>query len=504
MYSIEKLGYKASGKFFVRVEKEGKEITNKFYYYPDKYELVYKLSSEWDYPKKDIIHDLRKESDKLNKVSLGVISIKGPKGIDIKLDEDLFEKPFDHKQTVNNVSNVKPKVVKLNKDLRDYQTKAVDFAIKNRHSIIELPTGKGKTIVAISLIKKLSAKEKKKVIVLVPTMALLDQWVKDGFKDASVDATSVFSRSKDWTQFTVITYQSAFRHLENLPQFDIIIFDEVHHLFAPKYLDILRMLVSHGSDKKYLIGLTATRREAGEGVYIQNKYFPAVFSMSLRDFQKGKTKIPISVVDVPVSLTAVEKEKYSDYARKIAMASRLGSIVQWVKFAGSDDESKSNLAKMGIKAYARQKRLLSETPDKIPKIAKIIKSNEGQFIVFNDTIRGMKLLNEHLQDLGIKSAVINQKTSTQERREILDKIKRKKLKVLIGGNAISEGLDIPDLSNIVFSSLLVKSTRNYVQRLGRVLRPVAGKKVKVFIVYAKNTIEQANALIVYDVLGEEK
>ena len=78
-----------------------------------------------------------------------------------------------------------------------------------------------------------------------------------------------------------------------------------------------------------------------------------------------------------------------------------------------------------------------------------------------------------------------------------------KLRVLIGGNAISEGMDIPNIDNVIFSSLLVRSTRSYVQRLGRVMRPVKGKQVKVAIIYTKNTIEEENAIQVYDILGEK-
>ena len=78
------------------------------------------------------------------------------------------------------------------------------------------------------------------------------------------------------------------------------------------------------------------------------------------------------------------------------------------------------------------------------------------------------------------------------------------IRVLVGGNAISEGLDLPDISNVILSSMLVKSTRVPVQRLGRVLRPALGKHVKIFLVYVANTTEQDNALRIYDILGESR
>ena len=35
------------------------------------------------------------------------------------------------------------------------------------------------------------------------------------------------------------------------------------------------------------------------------------------------------------------------------------------------------------------------------------------------------------------------------------------------------------------------------------MRPIPGKSVKCFIIYCKDTIEQENAKLVYDILGEK-
>ena len=85
---------------------------------------------------------------------------------------------------------------------------------------------------------------------------------------------------------------------------------------------------------------------------------------------------------------------------------------------------------------------------------------------------------------------------------IIDGLRNGTIRVLVGGNAISEGLDLPDISNVILSSMLVKSTRTPVQRLGRVLRPAPNKRVKIFLVYVANTTEQDNAMRIYDILGE--
>ena len=426
----------------------------------------------------------------------------------VKNNKDLFDEPFEHKKVINNkIKTNKTKFV-INKQLHDYQIKAVDFALKHKHSIIELPTGRGKTLTALAIVNKITSKQPAKVLVLVPTTVLLDQWINSGFKESSVKASGVFSRSKEWSQFTVSTYQSAHRHVEYLPQYDVIIFDEVHHLFAPRYLDILRILMQQKNvNNKYIIGLTATTRgDNEEGSYIQNKYFPDRFSLQMKDFQNNKkTRIPVKIVKIAVKLDEESKSLYDDYTETLLNARRiLGPRIQdWIAAITPNGGISAALGAKAISAYTKRKILLSEFPDKIKKIYSIISNVKGQFIVFNDTKEGMNRIKQYLIKRGIKADIINADVGWSDRHKIITGMKENKIRVLIGGNAISEGMDIPNIDNIIFSSLVVSSTRTYVQRLGRVLRPTPNKKVYVAIVYAIDTMEQKNAVKVYDILGEE-
>ena len=506
---IKDFGYKktVSGKYQKKAYMKN-EVSNVFVYDEKTKILVYKFLNDWDDTKKHIIDDLREERKNLINAGFEVKVLKGPKNVDVSFKEptaeDFIHRPFKHGKIIKDDIKTTDTKMSLNKTLRDYQRKATEFAVKHKHSIIELPTGRGKTLVAINIIKVLSKGKRLKVLVLVPTTVLLEQWVDSGFKESSLSATKIFAGSKVWSQYTVSTYQSAFRHVENLPQYDIVVFDEVHHLFAPRFSNILRILVENNWNKRYVIGLTATVRTIGEEKAIQDRYFPDKFTKNMSDFQRGSSRIPLQIFKYPVKLTEDEEDTYAKDMRTIRFATlKLGSIVQWVKYANSDDDSKARLSKAAISAYAREKRKLTETPAKRKKILSILKQNDGQFIIFADTVKAMKILKDYLRSNGIKADVINAKVDMSERKEILHNLLTGKTRVLIGGNAISEGLDIPNLDNVILSSLFVKSTRSYIQRLGRVLRPVKGKKVRVFIVYAKGTIEEGNMKLVHNILGEE-
>lgn len=396
--------------------------------------------------------------------------------------------------------------LELPHELRDYQRQAVAFAAAHPHSIIELPTGRGKTLTALAIVNEIIREHPRRTLVLVPTTVLLDQWINDGFKVAGVEASGVGNGMRQWGEYTVSTYQSAIRNLDKIPSYDIVIFDEVHHLFSPEYSRILMTLLNTpNADRKYLIGLTATVREYGEGKVMQDRYFPNVFSKRIEDFQSGQSRIPVQIERMPVYFDELEREEYDRNQRIITKANRsIGPMPDWVKAAGSQDEAIRNLARSAIVANARQKRLLTETPEKIDRIISIIQSNPGQFIVFSDTIEGIQAIEKALRDNGISEGSIYSGVSASERRRIIQGLRDGSIRVLVGGNAISEGLDLPDISNVILSSMLVKSTRTPVQRLGRVLRPAPGKHVKIFLVYVSNTSEQDNAMRIYDILGESR
>jgi len=389
--------------------------------------------------------------------------------------------------------------IELPHELRDYQMQAVDFAIAHRHAIIELPTGRGKTLVAIGIVNDIMRREPVSVLVVVPTQILLHQWIEDGFQAAGISASGVSGESKSWGEHTVITYQSALNYLHMLSRYNIIIFDEVHHLFSPEYRKILFAV----ENKPYLIGLTATVRQYGEEKKLQDSYFPNVFRRTLEEFQAGQERIPVSVEMIPVNFTASEMAEYNRLQDVITRANRaFGPVPEWMKYMHSDNDADARLARAAISAYAAQKRLLTETPAKLDSILEIIRQSSGQFIVFSDTIDGIQSIEDVLRRAGVSEGSIYSGVKPSERARIISGLKDRSIRVLVGGSAITEGLDLPDISNAILSSLLVKSSRTYVQRVGRILRPSPGKTVRLYLVYVSGTLEQANARRVRDLMGE--
>ncbi|MCJ7608894.1 ATP-dependent helicase, partial [Candidatus Bathyarchaeota archaeon] len=84
---------------------------------------------------------------------------------------------------------------------------------------------------------------------------------------------------------------------------------------------------------------------------------------------------------------------------------------------------------------------------------------------------------------------ITHQTPQEERREILDKFRAGTYSAIVTSQVLDEGIDVPDAS-VAFILGGTGSSREYIQRLGRVLRKKEGKKKARLIEFvAQETVE---------------
>lgn len=117
-------------------------------------------------------------------------------------------------------------------EIRDYQNtvinKAIHHFIDNDKTILNMCCGSGKTITSLLIAKKMKVR---KLLVLVPTVILVNQWIKNIhiiFKNKIVSTFK--SDIVDNYEIMISTYHNAYKIKNNNLEFDLVILDESHHL----------------------------------------------------------------------------------------------------------------------------------------------------------------------------------------------------------------------------------------------------------------------------------
>ncbi len=378
-----------------------------------------------------------------------------------------------------------------------YQQDALQKAFQEAVGTIVMPTGSGKTIVGAMIIKAFWQKNKAeglesiRALVITPQITILNQWL-DTFKKAGTPATAYYGEQKLLSELTVTTYQSASMNPEILKNFNGIIFDEVHHLYADEYSKLLEE--EYISNKYFVIGLTATALQKGQPNYeIQEETLPVIYELTPTGLAEyGRAIIPkwISILITPSGrLDDAIGQLESTYKKIVA---QFGSFYDMSQASKKRDR----LALMGMKVFYYRQLLLSATNDKLLATVQAIQQElnvnpDSKIIVFTESGSSATFIGDTLTKIGISTLVLlsERGLSAQEKKEELEKFRKGYYKVLVGVNMIVEGLDIPEMDEAFMVSMSKKSERRFIQKLGRILRYREGKKPKIFTLTYRGTME---------------
>ena len=155
-----------------------------------------------------------------------------------------------------------------------------------------------------------------------------------------------------------------------------------------------------------------------------------------------------------------------------------------------------------MQAIARRKKLLSRIEEKKEKILEILSRHpDERVIVFSESVQAIEEIKEFLSDNGLKSETFHSKVEPWRKMEILQEWGRS-FDVLLSVRALEEGLDVKE-AGIAILITSGKSKRQFIQRIGRIIRPVEGKLAKFYVVYCPGTIEETYASIIQKILKYE-
>ena len=383
------------------------------------------------------------------------------------------------------------------KPLRDYQKEALAAWFRNQgRGLLQMATGTGKTVTALSLTTKLldALREKNQplaVVVLCPYQHLVSQWGEEArrfgmrpvlcfrsrsswFDDLAgrLDECRRGDRSFVMAIATNATFQTqAFQQLaRELPENSLLIADEVHNVGARALRDLLPEQV------RYRLGLSATpeRWYDEEGTAALTGYFGrVVYELGLERAIELKALTPYDYFPLVVELHGDELEEYLELSAKIGM--RMGDGEP-----GDDPVLDALLIKRA--------RILSVAEGKFAKLHEVVSPlretshnlfycGDGQveYMPAGETIRQLDAV-VHLLGRGLGMAVNSYTAETylDERDELRQRFADGQLQGLVAIRCLDEGVDIPET---IRAFILASSTnpKQFIQRRGRVLRLHPGK-----------------------------
>ncbi len=327
---------------------------------------------------------------------------------------------------------------------------------------IVLPTGAGKTIIALHAILKANTS----TLIIVPTLNLMQQWFESisDIVEEKCYIGKLGGGSEEIKSITVTTYDSAYLKSSYLGnKFAFLIFDEVHHLASDKYSLIGEQFIS-----PYRLGLTATiEREDGKHVSLYKLVGNIVFKKGFYELSQqnhlAKFKLKKIIVNMLPSEIVSYNRKIHEYKQllkesKIYYPIRLERLIIL-------SASNTNLRKaLLLRNEALDIALNSQA--KVIELERILQDHPVEkIIIFTvHTKLAYSISNRFL------IPVITHKTKNEERNEILERFKKGQYRVIVTTRVLDEGTDVPDANmGIILSG--TGSKREFIQRLGRLLRP---------------------------------
>ena len=364
--------------------------------------------------------------------------------------------------------------------LRDYQTDALDSWIQaGKRGTVVLPTGAGKTIVAVGAIGTLQTPS----LVIVPTLDLVEQWRRVLAAEFAIEIGTYGGGENVLKSLTVSTYDSAYLRAAELGnRFGLVIFDEVHHLPAPGYRHIAEMFVS-----KARLGLTATyEREDGLHSELQRLIGGKVYELTVQDLAEEHLS-GYEVAYLFVDLMPDEAEEYTrmhgafiDYIarRNILMRTQYDFSRFIMRSAWDPEARKALLARNRALDIALNSRAKMEALKEL-----LLDHPSDQTIIFT---QHNKLVDRIARTFLIPA--ITHTTSKGERREILENFHDGVYRMIVTSKVLDEGVDVPDAAQAIILSG-TGSSREFIQRLGRVLRKREGKRARLTEIVTRDTTE---------------
>ncbi len=363
-------------------------------------------------------------------------------------------------------------------ELRSEQIDAVNAWSTSRRGVIVMPTGTGKTEVAL----RIMADQGCSTLVVAPIRDLMYQWHKRILQGLGYDAGIIGDNSFNVKPVSVTTFDSACIHMPKLGnRFQLIIFDECHHLPGPIRSDAARM-----SCAPIRLGLTATlERSDGQHTKLDQLIGPLVYRLDINQV-RGGSLADFDVYRVPVHLSERERFRYDQLSEVVSSyvyeRRQVDSNFTWKTLCA--ETQSSGQAGIIMRAYREKKSIEDRAEDKLRVLEDLFRLHYGTpRIIF----AGSNAMARDVSRRFLIPCLLNH-CGKSERIDYLDGLREGVYPAIVANQVLDEGVDLPAVKIAVVIGGLA-STRQAKQRLGRILRRRGNERAILYEVVAKDTNE---------------
>ena len=367
--------------------------------------------------------------------------------------------------------------------LRADQLEAKQSWLRNRNGVLIMPTGTGKTEVALSIMSELACSS----LVVSPIRDLMYQWHTRILKGLGYDAGIIGDNTFDVRNVSVTTYDSACIHMDKLgDKFKLIIFDECHHLPGEIRRDAARM-----SAAPYRLGLTATpERSDMKHLDLEGLIGPITYIMPIAE-AKGSILADYDINRVAVRLSQEEQKKYNELSKLVRdyvlKRRKDDHAFEWEDLcaaSGKDPE-----ARKAQKAFYEKKSIENKAGEKFRVLEDLFRLHPREKVI---VFAGSNPMAMEISKRFLIPCILNQ-CGKKERREIIDGFRDGTYHAIVANQILDEGVDIPEAKVAVIMGGNA-STRQAKQRLGRILRKSGNIRAMLYEVVCKDTNETTRSI----------
>ena len=390
-------------------------------------------------------------------------------------------------------------------EFREYQKNAIKNWVDNDfRGIFEMATGTGKTITALGCLTEINNNSENFIaIISCPQIHLLQQWEEEIKKfnlnyDLIIKASGENYKWKDTLSDSLIKnylgYEKKiiiltthvtlcsedFKDIFNKEATSgniLLIADEVHGLGSSKRREGLL------EKYKYRLGLSATPKRYFDSIGTEILY--QYFGQIVYDFPLSKALLavkeetnetfltPYRYLPIFTDLSEIELEEYASLTNKI--------VAQYNKSRNNEKEEEKLERLLFLRA-----NIIKDAENKF-KLLEILLKKIGKDIkwsIIYCTPKQISKVIEIVNNLGIKAHRFTMSEGIapkeiydglSERKYLIKKFAEGKYQVLIAMKCLDEGIDIPPARTAIIMASS-GNPREYIQRIGRVVRRYLGKE----------------------------